>query len=79
MLLAEFLLNLDNKYNNHHQTCISGIPLEQGLEICRELEKYDPQNLYACEVFTDGSYNIFRKADIIKGEREDTLILGVEV
>lgn len=79
MLLAEFLLNLDNKYNGHHQTCISGIPLEQGLEICKELEKYDPQNLYVCEVFTDGSYGIFRKADVIKGETEDKLILSVDV
>ena len=78
MLLAEFLLNLNNKYHGHHQTTISGIPLEQGLEICKELEKYDPQNLYAMEVFTDMSYSIFRKADVVKGETEDTLILGIE-
>lgn len=79
MLLAEFLLNLDNKYNGHHQTTISGIPLEQGIEICKELEKYDPKNLYAMEVFTDMSYSIYRKADVVKGETEDMLVLGVEV
>lgn len=78
MLLAEFLLNLNNKWHGHHQTSISGIPVKQGLEICKELKKYDTQNLYAMELFTDMSYSIFRKADVVKGETEDFLVLSVE-
>lgn len=78
MNIAELLLNLNNKHGIHFQTSATGIPLEKGLEICNALEEYDPQNLYACEVYTDGSYSIYRKADIIKGETEDVLIIGVE-
>lgn len=79
MNIAELLLGLDNKYNGHHQTTITGIPLDKGLDICKALEEYDPKHVYVCEVFTDGSYSIYRKADRVLGEKEDILILGVEV
>lgn len=78
MNIAELLLGLDNKYNGH-QTTITGIPLDKGLEICNALEDYDPKHAYVCEVFTDGSYRIYRKADRVLGEKEDMIILGVEV
>lgn len=79
MNIAEFLLNLDNKYNGHHQTTITGIPLDKGLEICNALEEYDPKHMYTCEVFTDGSYTIYRKADRVIGEKDDMIVLAVEV
>lgn len=78
MNIAELLLNLDNKYNGHHQTTITGIPFEKGLEIAKALEEYDPKHSYACEVFTDGSYSICRKADLILGDTDDILILSVD-
>ena len=78
MNIAELLLNLDNKHGRHYQTTITGVPLEKGLEIAKALEEYDPKHSYACEVFTDGSYSICRKADLILGETEDTLILSVD-
>lgn len=79
MNIAELLLSLDNKYNGHHQTTITGIPLDKWLEICNALEEYDPKHMYSCEVFTDGSCTIYRKADSVIGEEEDMIILGVEV
>lgn len=79
MLLAEFLLKVQNEYNGHKQTTIEGIPLSQGLEICKTLEEYDDKHLYVCEVYTDGSYTIWQKSDVLSDEHEDKMILGVTV
>jgi len=69
MSLAELLLKMNNKYNDHYQTTISGLTLEQGIAICKELEEYtDKQHSFVLELWTDGAFTIYKKDGIAQGE-----------
>jgi hypothetical protein len=62
MSLAELLLKMGNQYNGHYQTTISGLTLEQGMEICKQLEEYtDGQYSFVLELWTCGNYTIYKK------------------
>lgn len=80
MKLAKFLLNLDNQYNGHYQTGIKGLSLKKALKLCKELEEYtnDGSN-FVVEVWTDGSFTIYRKDFFPRGNPtgRDQMILSV--
>lgn len=68
MSLAELLLNIDNKYMGHYQTTINGLTLEQGIELCKELEEYvDKQYSFVLELWTDGGFTIYKKDGLGSG------------
>ena len=75
MSLAELLLKMDNKYNEHYQTVISGLTLEQGMDICRELEQYsDGKDSFVIELWTDMNYTIYKKDGL--GIGKDQIIVS---
>lgn len=39
MNIAKLLLSMDNQYNEHYQTTVKGLTVEEGMEICRLLEE----------------------------------------
>ena len=62
MSLAELLLKMGSQYNGHFQTTVSGLTLEQGMEICKQLEEYtDGQYSFVLELWTCGNYTIYKK------------------
>lgn len=68
MSLAELLLKMDNQYNGHYQTTITGLTLEQGMQICKELEEYtDGKDSYVLELWTCGAFTIYKKDGIAQG------------
>lgn len=79
MTLAKFLY----EYGNPTGLVATGIPLEKGMEICKELEKNFPSVYGFClEVYWDGSYNIieknfWKKDEHPHGER-DRILMCVE-
>lgn len=79
MNIAELLLNIDNDYNGHKQTTIKGLTVEQGVEICKELEEYtDKQFSFVVELWTDCAFTIYQK-DYWKEDRQggrDRMILS---
>lgn len=75
MSLAELLLKMNNKYNSHYQTVISGLTLEQGMDICRELEEYtEGQYSFVLELWTCGNYTIYKKDGL--GIGKDQMIVS---
>lgn len=75
MSLAELLLKINNQYNGHYQTVISGLTLEQGMEICKELEEYtDGQHSFVIELYTDGNFTIYKKDGL--GIGKDQMIVS---
>ncbi len=80
MKIAEFLLKLDNKYNDHYQTEIKGLSVEDGVALCRELEEYT-ENKYSfvLELWTCESYTIYQKDYFPEGKMggRDRIILSV--
>lgn len=84
MNLAEFLLNLENEYNGHKTTEIKGIPLEAGLQLCKDLEELaHGEYSFVCELWTDGCYTIIQKDYWKQGQHHlghtDRNILNVAV
>lgn len=62
MNIAELLMNIENEYNGHLQTVIKGLTVEQGLEICKDLEEYtDKEYSFVLELWTDGGFTIWQK------------------
>lgn len=75
MSLAELLLKINNKYNGHYQTVISGLTFEQGMDICRELEQYsDGKDSFVIELWTDSNYTIYKKDGL--GIGKDQIIVS---
>lgn len=75
MSLAELLLKMDNQYNGHYQTVISGLTLEQGMDICKELEEYtDGKHSFVLELWTCGNYTIYKKDGL--GIGKDQMIVS---
>lgn len=75
MGLAELLLKMDNKYMGHYQTTISGLTLEQGIEICKELEEYtDKEHSFVLELWTCGAFTIYKKDGL--GIGKDQIIVS---
>lgn len=75
MGLAELLLKMDNKYNGHYQTVITGLTLEQGIEICKELEEYtDKEHSFVLELWTCGAFTIYKKDGL--GIGKDQIIVS---
>lgn len=63
-----------NKYG-HKDTEIRGLSVEQGLEICKELNEEYPHTSFVLELWTDGGYNLYMKD---YNGHKDILILSVE-
>lgn len=77
MSFAELLLKMDNQYNGHYQTTISGLTLEQGIDICKELEEYTSnQYSFVLELWTDGAFTIYKKDGL--GVEADQMILSTD-
>lgn len=58
---AKFLLNQTEDCNGHFQCEASGISIEDGIELCRELEELtDKQWSFTLEVWTCGGYTIYQ-------------------
>lgn len=79
MNVAELLLNLANEFNGHKQTTITGLTVEQGVAICKELEEFTSHHSsFVIELWTDGSFTIYEK-DYWKEDRQggrDRVILS---
>lgn len=75
MSLAELLLKMNNKYNEHYQTVISGLTLEQGIDICKELEHYTgDKDSFVLELWTDSNFTIYKKDGL--GIGKDQIIVS---
>lgn len=79
---AEFLLSQTKQCNGHLQAEAKGISIEEGLEICRELEELtNHEHSFTIELWTDCSYTIYEvdywePQEHILGHR-NRIILGV--
>lgn len=81
MKIAELLMNIENEFNSHKQTVIKGLTLEQGIQICKELEEYtDNEHSFVIELWTDGSFTISQKDFFSMGNLSgrDKLILSTD-
>lgn len=80
--LAQFLLNTKSEYNGHKSTEIRKMSLEDAIQICKDLEKIEPNKSFVVEVWTDGCFDIYEKDAWKSGEHHlghrDRLILTVE-
>lgn len=81
--IAKFLLTTNN-YNGHFQTTVTGLSIQDCLDICKDLEAYrdlGKDTSFVCEVWTDGGISIYQKDYWKDGEHpsghKDRLILGV--
>lgn len=75
MSLAELLLKINNEHNGHKSTVISGLTLEQGIEICKELEQYsDGKDSFVIELWTDSNFTIYKKDGL--GIGKDQIIVS---
>lgn len=80
--LTQFLLESKDEYNGHKNTSLNKLPLSQGIELCKELEKYTNEHYcFVCEVWSDMGFSIVQKDFWSKGEHPeehiDRLILSV--
>ena len=80
--LAQFLLNTKSEFNGHKSTEIRNMSVEDAIQICKDLEKIEPNKSFVVEVWTDGCFNIYEK-DAWKAREhplghKDRLILTVE-
>lgn len=80
MNFAKFLLETENEYAGHKQTEIKGLPVEDGIALCKELEELEPEYSFVLELWTDGNYTIYQKNffDVGNPTGRDRMILGVE-
>ena len=78
---AEFLLNTKDEYNQHKCTEVSGVSVEEAINICKDLEDYTGnESLFTVEVFSDKSWTIHQKdyfANHLLGHR-DRMILSCD-
>lgn len=79
---AKILLESKEEYNGHLQTTVSKLSIEEGIEICKELEEYcDYEYSFVCEVYVDKGFTILQKDYWRPGEHPlgytDRIILGV--
>lgn len=79
---ASFLLNQTKHYNGHFQCETTGLPLEDALLICKELEELtNHEHSFTVELWTDGSYTVYQvdywePQEHVLGHR-NRIILGV--
>lgn len=80
MNFAKFLLETENEYAGHKQTVIKGLSIEDGMELCKELEELEPKYSFVLELWTDGNYTIYQKNffDARNPTGRDRMILGVD-
>lgn len=77
MNIAKLLLSLDNQYNSHYQTVIKGLTIQQGLDICKELEEYtENKYCFVLEVWSAGTFLLYQKDGL--GDGKDRLILSTD-
>lgn len=75
MSLAELLLKINNQYQGHYQTVISGLTLEQGMELCRKLEQHSGgKDSFVIELWTDSNFTIYKKDGL--GIGKDQIIVS---
>lgn len=80
---AKFLLNQTKECNGHLQCEVTGLSVEEGLVLCKELEEYtNKEYSFTLEVWTDKSFTIYQQEYWRKGEHplghRARIILGVE-
>jgi len=75
MSLAELLLKISNEHNGHKSTVISGLTLQQGIDICHELEQYSgDKDSFVIELWTCGNFTIYKKDGL--GVGKDQIIVS---
>ncbi|UZS00953.1 hypothetical protein [Pseudomonas phage vB_PsaM_M1] len=75
MSLAELLLKINNEHNGHKSTVISGLTLQQGIDICKELEEYTgDKDSFVLELWTDSNFTIYKKDGL--GIGKDQIIVS---
>lgn len=58
---AQFLLNQTKQCNGHLQAEAKGISVEEGLEICRELEELtDKRSCFTLQLWTCGGFTLYQ-------------------
>lgn len=84
ILLPEWLLDTGERtmYNQHFQTELSSLSVEDGITICKSLEKYvEHEHSFVMELWTSGGFTIYQKDYWATGEHtlghEDRMILAV--
>lgn len=80
---AEFLLNQTKQCNGHLQAEVKGLSVEEGLEICKELEELtNKQSSFTLQLWTCGGYALYQmgcwKQDAHPLGHVDKLILSVD-
>lgn len=80
---AQFLLNQIKEVNGHCQTEVKGLSIEEGLEICKELEELtNKQSSFTLQLWTCGGYTLYQMDFWKQGEHPlghvDRLILSVD-
>lgn len=76
---VRFLLETTNEHNDHRSTEISGMSVDDALELCKELERYTEYKYnFSVEVYVDGSWSINQKGYFTNHPlgHIDRLILG---
>lgn len=79
---ANFLMNQTNDHNGHFQTTVTGMSVEDGLELCKELEELCEQEYsFTIELWTCGGYTIYQQDYFKPSEHRlghsSRMILGV--
>lgn len=82
--LAQFILKTtDNKKYQHLQHEVKGLSVEDGLQICKDLEELTDRNdSFTLQLWTDGSFAVYRMNYWTPGEHilghTDQLVLSVD-
>lgn len=84
ILPPEWLLDTGERtmYNQHFQTELSSLSVEDGITICKSLEKYvEHEHSFVMELWTSGGFTIYQKDYWATGEHtlghKDRMILAV--
>lgn len=80
--LSEFLLKTNHSYNGHLQTEITGMSVEDAIQLCKDLEEFTNQKYsFVIELWSDGNMTLYQKDFWKKGEHingdTDRIILGI--
>lgn len=59
--LAQFLLSQTKQHNGHLQCEMAGLSVEDGIEICKELEElFDNKSSFTVQLWTTGGFTIYQ-------------------
>lgn len=80
---ANFLLSQTREHNGHMQASATGMSIEDGLALCRELEELtDKRSCFTLQLWTCGGFTLYEMDVWKQGEHPlghiDKMILSVE-